>query len=342
MRNFKYLSVIILSILFASCEQNTESSKLTRKGYSGEELIGDIVSVTISHCTLEEKFGEECIGRLKIEEKYIFNNIGNVVEYIQYIPYNEPENQYSFTKRFYNEIDKLVKKVEFDRDTSYTKETRYLYDSTGNLTEERQSTHINLTNGGDFDFLGYVKKYNYNSAGKISDISSYYSSGLLESKVIVTYNDSGKRSQACKYNSEGNPVDKLIYNDDCNITEHFIYNSDGDLKEKDTAIYDRKGHVIETCKYDSNGEMFAREQTLYKRNTPVEIHRFSKNELTEKVISNYTNGKLVEQITYLGNGDVESVMIFEYDEMGNMITRKLYEGNIKKPSELTTWDIKYR
>lgn len=301
MRNFKYLSVIILSILFASCEQNTESSKLTRKGYSGEELIGDIASVTISHCTLEEKFGEECIGRLKIEEKYIFNNVGNVIEYVTYNP--NGIYKYSTTKRFYNEQDKLVKKVKSHDDTTYNRETTYLYDSTGKRIEERFTDYFTY-NGDVIESVLYVKKHKYNTLGEISEINSYDSRGLLNSKVIVTYNDSGKRSQACEYNSEGNPVDKLIYNDDGNITEHFIYNSDGDLKEKVTAIYDRKGHVIETCKYDSKGEMFAREQTLYKRNTPVEIHRFSDIELTEKVIFNYTNGKLVEQITYLGNGDV--------------------------------------
>lgn len=339
MRNYKYLPVIILSFLFASCEHNSESIKITRKGYSGEELIGDIASVTISHYDLESKFGEERAGNLKIEEKYVFNSIGNVIEYVTYHP--NGIYKYSTTKRFYNEQDKLVKKVESHDDTTYYRETTYLYDSSGKQIEERFTDYFTF-NEDVIELVLYVKKHKYNSLGEISEIGSYDSYGRLESKIIVSYNANGKRTQASEYNSDGDPVEKLIYSDDGNITERWIYNSDGDLKEKRTAIYDRKGNVIETCKYDSNGEMFAREQTLYKRNTPVEIHRFSKNGLTEKVISNYTNGKIVEQITYLANGDIEFVMVFEYDEMGNMIKRKLYEGNIKQPAELTIWNIEYR
>ena len=167
-----FILTIIGFIAFISCNNESESSFATRKGYSrNENLKGDIASVIVSHYNLENKFGEEQQGELKIEEQFIFNDAGNVIEEITYNPNGNPGYKYSTVKRVYNEKNDLIKKIEHSEDTTYKKETRYLYDSKGKRIEERSSDYFIVSTGEYIETLNYVKKHNYNSLGKISEIS---------------------------------------------------------------------------------------------------------------------------------------------------------------------------
>lgn len=318
MKKHQSVLIIILSILFVSCNSRSESTIIERKGYTrSEELVGDIASVTISHYALSTKFGEEEIGDLKIEETFIFNAAGNVVEQITYNPIGNPGYKYSTVKRIYNEQEQLIKKIEYSEDTTFNYKTRYKYNSFGKLSEKRYYTCYS-DNDDYHELLSSVTKPLYDNTGKLSEVSSYNSSGELRSKELRTYDN------------------------DEYLIERSIYNSKGDLDKKYTFNYDRKGNRIEQCKYDSDELLVERAYITYKDNRPVEMHVYSRDQLIRRVVSKYENGKNIEEINYLANGDIEYLFVCIYDEMGNMTQQKLYEGNIKQPSELTTWNIEYR
>ena len=318
MKRSSNILTIIGLILLISCNHESDSSFTTRKGYPRKEnLKGDIASVIVGHYNLENKFGQEEHGDLKLEQQFIFNNAGNVVEEITYIPFGNPGYKYSTVKRIYNDQNNLVKKIEHSEDTTYNKKTRYYYNSIGKLAEKKHFSCYTV-DGVYNELLLSVENAKYDKAGKLLEASSYSSSGELVTKKLYTYNSKG------------------------NLIEHNEYNSEGELKYKYTFRYDRKGNTIEQSKYDSHGELAERRVIIYKKNIPIETHIYSYGELIRKVISKYENGNAIEEINYLANDDIECVFTCKYDDKGNMIQQKLYEGNIKQPAELTIWNIEYR
>lgn len=318
MKRSSNILTIIGLILFISCNHESDSSFTTRKGYPRKEnLKGDIASIIVSHYNLENKFGQEVQGDLKIEEQFIFNDAGNVIKQITYNPNGNPGYKYSTVKRVYNEQNNLICKIEHSEDTTYNAKTRYYYNNIGKVSEKKHYTCYTI-DGVYNELLLSVENAKYDKAAKLLEASSYSSSGELVTKKLYTYNSKG------------------------NLVEYNEFNSEGELKYKYTFRYDRKGNTIEESKYDSHGELAERRVIMYKKKTPIETHIYSYGAITRKVISKYENNNAIEEINYLANGDIECVFSCVYDDMGNMTQRKLYEGNIKQPAELTIWNIEYR
>lgn len=118
MKKLSFILTIIGLMFIISCNHESESSFTTRKGYSrNEKLKGDIGSVTISHYNLENRFGVEQQGSLKIEEQFIFNDAGNVIKQITYNPNGNPGYKYSTVISVYNEQNNLICKIEHSEDT---------------------------------------------------------------------------------------------------------------------------------------------------------------------------------------------------------------------------------
>jgi len=118
-----------------------------------------------------------------------------------------------------------------------------------------------------------------------------------------------------KYNSRGNPVEKLRYF------------PDGELNEREISKYDSNGTIVENLDsmFNSNRQLWQHLISKYdSMGNEVKWFRYNSDDIiTARELYNYkydSNGNKVERSQYAGIMLIEKI-IYKYDSNGNMIKR---------------------
>ncbi|MBP1644633.1 MAG: hypothetical protein H6Q16_208 [Bacteroidetes bacterium] len=196
----------------------------------------------------------------------------------------------------FNEEGNLLVEVN-DSAHSSSKEI-YVYDSNGNIIEEKLTDSHNTYNHSKYIFdhnNKITERYRYDDSGNLI-IKDYYTYDLNENLIEI--------NSYCteRYFNEKNNYTYYYHED---IIEEMYQDSDRLFEGKTTYEYDSNGKLIEEKEYDSNRRL--KEKTIYKYDD---------------------NGKLIEENYY----DLDEILHWKniYDPIGNLIEESEYDsdGNI--------------
>lgn len=184
----------------------------------------------------------------------------------------------------FNEDGNILVEVN-DSALSLSKEI-YVYDSNGNITENKSKDSYNNN---------YHCKYIFDIDNKITERYWYNDREDMEGKDNYIYDLNGYLLEINSYDSERSFKEKVIYQYDSNrkVAEEAHYDSDGILLWK--YIYDLWGNPIEEIAYDSDGNIYQKESFKNKYNS---------------------KGKLIYSEFEI-NDILHRIFIYKYDSIGN-------------------------
>ena len=213
-------------------------------------------------------------------------------------------------------------------------ETRYKYDSYGNVIEKFTSIY------NENNWLIESRKYT----------SRYNTLGNLDYKWIYKYDEKGNQIESSKFNYDGqlDMMEKYKNDSKGKPIETMSYNSDGKLVIKWQAEYDEKGNLVLRNGYDSEGRLFLIFKCKYDRRgnlvemTSVLLDANIDGRLDRKETFKYDEfGNTIEHNTYSIDGWLISKESYKYDfdKIGNWIRQIIYKDN--KPICVVERTIKY-
>ena len=172
----------------------------------------------------------------------------------------------------------------------------------------------------------------FNAKGNITEISKFGKDEKLESKTVVKYDGSDRKTEEVESKSDGSLISKTT----------FKYDNSGSLIERlKSAVneYDKNKTMEfkDTFKYDDNGNM-------------VEHGWYSVGNLTMKTICKYdTQGNMIDVTLAKPDGSLSNHDVFnakgymiesnEYKTDGKLSLKYTYkhDDNVLKPRKLTFW-----
>lgn len=251
-------------------------------GTDGFSMYGDVESLVISVYFPKNSLQNRVVWK--------FNTHGDVAEMIAR---NHMEEQIRKEVFFYDENNKLVKKITYDSE----------------------------------NLLWGTSKYLYDNRGQISSIHSYGRDGSLSGKTVYDYFCDGKIKQKkeIEYWGINTPLSTQIYEYDHNgnETKHSYYDMDGTLacEHSYVILYDSNNNITERIKVEDgvyNGGW------LYKYDSSgneIEILSYGADKLTtERVVLTYdSNGNLIERVIYNSHNTLIRKITCKYDVYGNML-----------------------
>jgi hypothetical protein len=213
----------------------------------------------------EEKYNYRAVWR--------YDNRGNIIEYTLYkndtiqakefAKYNEKNKPiehkvYDATGKLFYQINNLYDKngneIEYTwKSDYYSKKEKYTYNPY-NLLIEKQEFDEN-------DKIEKIYRYKYDVAGKLIE-ENYSYKGVPKSKIIITYNSKGEKTESVKYGENGNILVKetFLYHPNGKMPEERIIIYDDDTREEEWSVierYNTEGALIErisTTNYDSKSK----------------------------------------------------------------------------------------
>jgi len=197
-----------------------------------------------------------------------------------------------------------------------------------------------------FNHAGYITKregefqeeystYHYDLANLLVTTYSYSKEGQLESRFIRWFDEKGRYVFEEYFDPKGNLRKSRIYKNtkDENIKISNVFDANGKLIGKGEWVYDDRGMWIEknsdemrvVFEYNINGELIF-EETSHKNANGTSSH-FQKDYLG--------HWHPIEKCSYKANGILKSKQIYtyEYDEVGNWITRTTHRVFANEISE---------
>ena len=215
----KKILITIIILLIYSCNNQNKKNDVSKY-----KLNGDVKSLTNTHYTAIEKFGEISKGERKREFdsysdfEYEFNKEGNLSELLGY----KPDGTLSYkTKYIYNEEGVLIESKLYGK--NWNTKSSYKFDVNGNKTE-RQNYKLDGGNG-----IKYI--YNYDNKGNRTEDSVYEIDGSIRKK------------ETFKYDEKGNVIEKIRYKTDLSVEYRYVY------------IYDENNNNVKTSKYKLDGSL---------------------------------------------------------------------------------------
>jgi hypothetical protein len=268
MKNLYYF--FLLLVILSGCNSAEKKNHLKELG-----LKGKVKSIHEVRYNAVEKFGQiekgDIVRGPGVEKMYIFNELGNKIEVIDYTSYRTP----------------LLKWV-------------YNYDDKNRLIEQDQ---ISLW---DSIYLSYKWKMIYDLNDKLSEINYFTPEGSLDGKRLYKYSNEGNKIEEQAYNKEGalefcifqkfdrlkNPIEEG-YTEGLDTTkstskylngfpvEKVMLDSEGEASYYWKYKYDKNGNIIEERQHDKNGRMTTKTTYTYEYD--------NENNWTKQII--YVNGK---------------------------------------------------
>ena len=180
----------------------------------------------------------------------------------------------------------------------------------------------------------YYEVYHFNTAGDVTDNSSYNIDGTVNWKRVFEY-DSAEREVEFSYYAEGGVLkhnNTSKYDSNGNIVEECSYDSDGVVTQKRVCEYDEAGNILtdeyyysdasqnnyrKTYKYDSVGNL-------------IEENRWDHSDISsnEKRYYKYdSSGNKIEEKHYNSDGRCIGNYIYKYDAAGRLITEEKYDSH---------------
>lgn len=198
--------------------------------------------------------------------------------------------------------------------------------------EDDANTNINYDEYGKILFIDFLDKdlnmyekcvFEYNEFDSIKEKKQYNQKGELIFKWVNTYNSKKKISQSIKFNTDGEPLEKIEFN----------YLPNGNLK-KQKHIHqmdsESKFWMVDEFKYNEDGMI-------------IEIIGSSSvlSDGTEKFAYDDLN-RVIKREYYDKDKKLNNVRKIKYDEQGNLVEEKIIRYN-NKGKETTTdiWVSKY-
>lgn len=172
-----------------------------------------------------------------------------------------------------------------------------------------------------FDKEGYKTETNYHDK-----------TGKLNQKVIFKYNAKRKRTTRDIYDSHGKIFQKNLYVYDTNGFKiaYNSYNAKGELTNSFTYKNDAKGREIEeVCTRFKNTPCGKYTYSYNNIGKVVELCKYNKQEEQPENCEKYTydkQGRLLQTDLYKNNTLVQKT-IFKYDNLGNEIGQRIFDGN---------------
>lgn len=189
----------------------------------------------------------------------------------------------------YDKVGNLIEENEYNKNGNVIKKCNYnyKYDENGNLIEKYN------------DELTHIYKYKYSKIADLIQVKEYRNNELYSSihyQIIK------------KYSKQGNVIKEYLYNintEEEKVLWEYEYNKNGTLFKK--FKYSDSGKLDLSWEYDKNGNVIVSyDQYRY--------YKYNKN------------GVLIEEISCKNKPD-EFKYLYNHDENGNLIEKKMYIGN---------------
>lgn len=289
---------------------------------------------------------------------YQFNENGEIASYIAYDVNGNIleegyllENQYS--EYVYDGEGTLRTVATYDGEENLLSEISYEYDENGNKTS---FINISVAEGqpistGEYvyDEKGYLlsekivlvqenSEYLYEYAYDEEDRLISYKE-TYDGEVVVwegyEYNERGLKSANITYDANGNLVSTSTFAyDEANesILQNIVYDAVGNMTDYSEYSYDDNGNILFSafCSYDLNGNVTWDSASYYEYNevgdTILEVHSSNSDDTNSENTYEYEydeNGNITSRKTYL-NGEFTIGYEYTYDYFGNMLTERIY------------------
>ncbi len=248
-------------------------------------------------------------------QSYKYDDKGNIIEKVSYRTYPLPEK---ITYK-YDSIGNIIEEVSYDQNGIIHRKLGFEYNKNGKKIEENyfdrkhmsrlriDRKSINIYDPNLKYMLTATSTFNYDLKGNLIQVSNFFPKDSLESKLIYKYDLIGNQIENILYNADGTIVWKrnYAYDSSRSIIE-FSQNKNG-VKNKNTCKYDSFGNIIEHFYYSGS--------TLSDSYKLVRKDSYKYNSL----------GDIIENSTYNEKGVLEDRITFNYDALGNLIEKMVFE-----------------
>lgn len=211
----------------------------------------------------------------------------------------------------------------YGADGTLNGETRFVYSKEGLLAEIRGTDSTG--------HLTWRYVYSYDERGRPASESAYDSSGNLEGRITYSYDESGRLSGKARYDKAGivSLQDTFQYDDESRLVARLTLYSDGKLLKRVMYFYDSQGRKAMEERYDANG-LYEREEYAYGADGHLAICKtFAPDGSLKRRIkrTSGTDGRIIEENVYGSDGRLRSHTEYQYDAMGNWVSRHETNGN---------------
>ena len=191
----------------------------------------------------------------------------------------------------------------------------------------------------------YRYKLTNDAQGKVQVMDVLSKKGKLIFRHKFKYNSAGKVIEEVKYDSDGNPNEKITtsYSSDGKRHEEIIFDKSDKIKEKNIYVFDERGNKIESTNFTfKSGKMdeYTR-QFKYNQNNKITEERNSISGLDKKEVFLYDDkGNLVRHVDEYGSTKVHT---YTYDAQGNWVKRvsDIKDKFLGNKMEITERSISY-
>ncbi len=202
----------------------------------------------------------------------------------------------------------------------------------GNITDSFGNTRRRSS----YDSSGNLVWYHelaYDEYGREISVTSYDGAGTQTEHLDITYQN-GLPSASYTYDTDG-ILDKTIriYDNDGNIVRYESYNGDT-LSGYSIPQYDSNGYCIQYEEYNADGQLISvTKHEVDNQGNDLKTEFYSVNpdqslELREYHQSEYdSNGNLIRNSIYDGDGQLYGSSTREYDSNGNLIQVNSYDSD---------------
>jgi hypothetical protein len=310
-RNSLALIFSFLAISFAAAQGRDDKKQ--------HELVGQVKTVEVGRIEYTLVNGKNVAGKRVPNHTITFSEEGNKTEEISYDPKGSVSN-------------KAV----------------YAYDKQGKLKSYESSTGIrekNLINP-------QRNEYKLDDRGNVIEQVNYQSNGTLGSRFLYKYDAKGNKIEEIFYAWNGSRMGKLLntYDEAGHILTQTSYNEDDSVSWKHAITYDAKGRKIEGVQYIAGVLRYRVTFRYDDKDRIVEQETFEYNKVPNqwtshapepgKIIYTYNDQKRTQEIdTYSEDGSLKHKMVYQRDERGNEIGRRMFNGDgSPKNTELHWYD----
>jgi hypothetical protein len=248
----------------------------------------------------------------------------------------------------FSEEGNKTEEISCDQNGTISHKVVYTYDKQGRLKSYESGSDIrekNLSNP-------QKNEYKLDDKGNVIEQVNYQSDGTLGSRFLYKYDAKGNRTEEIFYAWNGSRSGKLLntYDEAGRVLTATSYNEDDSIAWKSTVTYNAKGNKIEwtqsiagilryriTYNYDDKDRIV--EQETFEYNKPPNQWTSHAPE-PGKIVYTYNDQKRIQEIdTYDEDGSLKHKMIYQRDERGNEVGRKMFNGDgSPKNTELHWYD----
>ena len=212
-----------------------------------------------------------------------------------------------------------VIKEEYYRRGDINQELSYKYNQNQDKTE-----YVNYSV--EEDEVRFKQTIDYNSQGK--KIRERRFNGSEHRVIDYQYNNAGKLTNIIKKDRQGNLVQKRVFSYDGNTANIRVLNNKGQLISRVVNKYDNNGNLIENLEYNPDGQRTKKISYKFNgNNKKIEETKYQKgNFIYRKEFAYNNNNQLVEIQKEQPKGKIHISKIFEYNSNGHLSKEMWYDS----------------